>query len=86
VALFQVVNGQVEQADIRQAQYHAAQTAIAGCAISYSGAVRRQCMEQVNAGFTPYLTDTAPIKTEAQADALAISDGRGLQPATFAHC
>jgi len=49
VALFQVVNGQVEQAGIRQAQFSAAQTAIAGCAASYPGVVRRQCMEQANA-------------------------------------
>ena len=85
VAMFQVVYGQVEQAGIRQAQYNAAQTAIAGCAASYSGTVRRQCMEQVNASFMPYSTYTAPTETEAQANALAIPDGRGLQQATFAH-
>lgn len=57
-ALFQVTSGQVEQAKLRQSQYRAAQTAIASCAASHSGAVRRQCMDQVQAGFTPYSTYT----------------------------
>ena len=67
VALFQVVNGQVEQAGIRLAQQNAAQTAIAGCAASYSGAVRRQCMERVNAGFTLELPFAPRTETSVQA-------------------
>lgn len=85
-ALFQVVHGQVEQARLRQAQYSAAQTALSGCAASYSGAVRRLCMDQVNAGFTPYTTYPPPIETlDAQAGALAVPDARGVLQAAFAH-
>ena len=68
VALFQVVNGQVEQAGLRQAQYVAAQSALAGCAASYSGAVRRQCIDQVNARLAPYSTYTPTTEVQASAE------------------
>ena len=83
-ALFQVVNGQVEQARVRKAQYNAAQSAIAGCAASYSGTVRRQCMEQVNASFTPYSTNTPQIEPEAQAGVVVMPGARGLVQAALA--
>jgi len=84
-ALFQVVSGQVEQAGLRKAQYNAAQTALSGCAASYSGAVRRQCVEQVNAGFMPYSTHTPQIETEAQAGMPPAPDAKGLLQAAFVH-
>jgi len=65
-ALVRVVSGQVEQAHLRQAQYNAAQTALSDCSASYSGAARRQCIEQVNAALTPYSTYTP--ETEMQAN------------------
>lgn len=65
-ALVRVVSGQVEQAHLRQAQYNAAQTALSDCSASYSGAARRQCIEQVNASLTPYSTYTP--ETEMQAN------------------
>ena len=65
-ALVKVVNGQVEQAHLRKAQYHAAQMALSHCSISYSGAARRQCIEQVNTALTPYSTYTP--ETEVQAN------------------
>ena len=83
-ALFYVVSGQVEQAGFRQAQYNAAQAAISGCAASYSGAVRRQCVEQVQAGFLPQETYTPRIETEVQAGLPATSEPKGLQQAVFA--
>lgn len=48
-ALVQVVNGQVTQAQLRQTQHQAVQTALSGCAANYSGAARRQCSAQINA-------------------------------------
>lgn len=84
-ALFQVVGGQVEQAGVRQAQYNAAKVAISGCAASYSGAVRRQCIEQVNAGFMPYSAYTPQIDTEtgSQAGLPAMRAEQGFQQAAF---
>lgn len=86
-ALFQVITGQVEQAGVRQAQYDAAKVAISGCAASYSGAVRRQCIEQVNAGFVPYSAYTSEIEigTEAQAGAPALPADQGFQQVVFTH-
>lgn len=84
-ALFQVVNGQVEQAGFRQAQYQAAQTAISGCAASYSGEVRRQCEEQVNAGFMSHSPYTPRIETETQAGVTVLPDAQGFQKAAFTH-
>ena len=80
-ALFQVVSGQVEQAGIRHAQQIAAQTAIAGCAASYSGEVRRQCMERVNAGFTFELTHAHQTATGVQ----AMPDSQGFLQAAIDH-
>lgn len=84
-ALFQVVTGQVEQAGVRQAQYDAAKVAISGCMASYSGAVRRQCIEQVNAGFMPYsaYTPAIEISTDAQAGMPAMPDAQGFQQVAF---
>lgn len=83
-ALFQVVTGQLEQAALRQAQHNAAQAALAGCAASDSGAVRRQCVEQVNAGFLPYST-YPQIETDALAGAPAIASAPGFQQAALTH-
>ena len=80
-ALFHVANGQVEQAGIRQAQYNAAQTALSGCAASYSGAVRVQCMEQVKAGFT---LDTA-YTPRIESGVPAMPDTGGFLQAAIAH-
>ena len=82
-ALFQVVTGQVEQAEVRRAQHDAAKVAISGCVDSYSGAVRRQCIEQVNAGFMPYSGYTPGI--EAQAGTPPMPDPQGFQQAVFVH-
>lgn len=82
-ALFQVVTGQVEQAEVRHAQHDAAKVAISGCVASYSGVVRRQCIEQVNAGFMPYSGYTPEI--EAQAGMPPMPDSQGFQQAAFIH-
>ena len=81
-ALVHVVNGQVEQAHVRQAQYHAAQQALANCSASYSGVARRQCIEQVNAALTPYSTYTP--ETEMQASLPATPRAQGFMQAAFA--
>ena len=83
VALFQVVSGQVEQARVRQAQYDAAQVAISGCITSYSGPVRRQCVEQVNAGFMPYSAYTPRIENSAESDEPFMPGADGFQKAAF---
>ena len=70
VALFQVVNRQVEQAGLRQTQHDAAQAALSGCAASYSGAVRRSCIDQVNARLEPYSTYTPTTEVQASADSV----------------
>ena len=67
-----VANGQVEKAQLRQAQYNAAQIAIADCSTTYSGAVLRQCIEQVNASLTPYSTYTP--ETEVMATTQTFED------------
>lgn len=64
-ALVHVVNGQVEQGRVRQAQFVAVQTAVADCSANFSGATRRQCIEQVNAGDTPYSTYTPKAELQA---------------------
>jgi hypothetical protein len=79
-ALVRVVSGQVEQAHLRQAQYNAAQTALSDCSASYSGAARRQCIEQVNASLTPYSTYTP--ETEIQANAQLGRQGEASMPDT----
>lgn len=86
-ALFQVVTGQVEQAGVGQAQYDAAKVAISGCVASYLGAVRRQCIEQVNAGFMPYsaYTPVIEISTDGQAGVLVMPDAQGFQQVAFTH-
>jgi hypothetical protein len=84
-ALFHVVTGQVEQAGFRQAQYNAAQVAIAGCAASYSGEVRRQCMEQVNAGFMSQPGDTLRLETGAQGGVSAMPDAQGFQQTAYTY-
>jgi hypothetical protein len=66
--LVQVLNGQVEQAQLRQAQYTAAQVALSNCADSYTGAVRRQCIEQVNARLAPDSTFTPTTEVQASAE------------------
>lgn len=83
-SLFQVVSGQVEQAAFRQAQYNAAQTAISGCTASYLGAVRKQCVEQVNAGFMPYSTYTPQIEAEAQTGTPSATGAKGFVQAALA--
>jgi hypothetical protein len=84
-SLFHVVSGQVEQAGLRQAQYNAAQAAISGCAASYAGAARRQCVEQVNAGLMPYSTYTPQTETGVQAGLPSATDSKGIVQAAFAH-
>ena len=84
-ALFQVVNGQVEQAGVRHAQHNAAKVAISGCVASYSGPVRRQCIEQVNAGFMPYSAYTPETEIEAQAVMPAMPEAPVFQKAAFMH-
>ncbi|MDB5868717.1 MAG: hypothetical protein JWP96_1049 [Polaromonas sp.] len=64
-ALVLVANGQVEKAQLRQAQYNAAQIAIADCSTTYSGAARSQCIEQVNVALTPYSTYTPETEVAA---------------------
>lgn len=66
--LVQVLNRQVEQAQVRQAQYNAAQVALSNCASSYSGAIRRQCIDQVNARLEPYSTYTPTTELQASAE------------------
>jgi len=65
LAMALVVNAQVEKAHIRNAQYNAAQVALADCSNSYSGAARSQCIEQVNATLNPYPTYTPETETRA---------------------
>lgn len=89
-ALVVVVNGQVDKARIRQAQYDAAQTAIADCSTSYSGAARRQCIEQVNVALTPYSTYTPELETmsstqKSQASQVALQDKTDSQSTSGAH-
>ncbi|MDB5779324.1 MAG: hypothetical protein JWP79_680 [Polaromonas sp.] len=83
-ALYQVVNGQVEQAGLRQAQHDAAQAAISGCAANYSGAVRRLCIDQVNARLAPYSTYTPTTEVQASAEPVLpvqlAGQGRALAP------
>lgn len=85
-ALVRVVSGQVEQAHLRQAQYNAAQTALSDCSASYSGAARRQCIEQVNASLTPYSTYTPETEMQANVQLPQISQlaaqGEASMPAT----
>ncbi|WP_349277833.1 hypothetical protein [Polaromonas hydrogenivorans] len=85
-ALVQVVRGQVEQAHLRQAQYNAAQIALSNCSASYSGAARRQCIEQVNASLTPYSTYTPETEMQANVQLPQISQlaaqGEASMPAT----
>ena len=73
-ALLHVVNEQVEQARLRQAQYQAAQTAMKGCTASYTGTLRKQCIDQVNAGFVPYSAYTATIEMQARNQAAVAGD------------
>ena len=82
-ALFQVVNGQVAQADLRQAQHNAAQVAISGCAASYTGAVRRQCVEQVNAGFMSHSTFTPRNEIDVMGGAPNMPGSTGLEQVVF---
>ncbi|MDB5744810.1 MAG: hypothetical protein JWR68_3125 [Polaromonas sp.] len=56
LALVLVVNGQVEKAQHRTAQYDSARMAIADCAENHLGPARSQCIEQVNAMLDPYAT------------------------------
>lgn len=68
-SLVWVLNGQVEQAQHRQAQFKAAQAALASCATTYSGAARRQCTDQVNAGLMPDSAHTPMIEILTSASA-----------------
>ena len=90
-ALVQVVNGQVEKAHRRDAQYNAAQLAIADCSKTYSGAARSQCIEQANAALNPYPAYAPEPETRAitqlaeQGNAISsTARAQGLMPATFA--
>lgn len=78
-ALVQVLNGHVAQAQLRQAQHQATQTALSGCAASYLGAARRQCMAQLNAGAV--LDSTHSFEVEMQADVLLQPPARHYPPA-----
>jgi hypothetical protein len=66
--LVQVLNRQVEQAQSRQAQHKAAQVALSNCMGRYSGAVLRQCIDQVNARLEPYSTYTPTTELQASAE------------------
>ncbi|MDB5886819.1 MAG: hypothetical protein JWR74_2990 [Polaromonas sp.] len=55
-ALFYVIDGQVEQARLRQAQLDAEQNAISGCTASYLGVLRAQCIKQVKSNALSYAT------------------------------
>lgn len=94
-ALVHVVNGQVEQGRVRQAQFVAVQTAISDCSANFSGATRRQCIEQINAGDTPYSTYTPKTELQAsigspahagsaKAGAPSLVQAQGFVQATFA--
>lgn len=97
-ALVFVVNGQVEKAHLRAANYSAAQVEIADCSKTYRGALRSQCVEQVKAALNPYSTFTAlpdalPVETVTQLEdqggssgsTLAATDAvQGLTPTAFA--
>lgn len=65
VALVLVLNGQVEKAHLHDAHYNSAQVEIADCSKTYSGAERRQCIEQLTADFNSPSTFTP--ETEVQA-------------------
>lgn len=77
VALVLVLNGQVEKAHLREAHYNSAQVEIADCSKTYSGAERRQCIEQATADFNPPSSFTP--ETEVQA-VNQPSDQRGDSP------
>lgn len=82
--LVQVLNRQVEQAQLRQAQHQAAQVALANCVGSYSGAVRRQCIDQVNARLEPYSTYTPTTELQASAEPVPVQrvgQGQAVAPA-----
>jgi len=64
-ALVHVVSGQVTQAHLRQAQAQAAQAALSGCAANYSGAARRQCSAQINAGLALDSTHFPEVEVQA---------------------
>ena len=61
-ALVHVLNGQVKQAQFRQMQNQAMQTALAGCAAQHSGTARSQCMAQRKAGAAPNFTQLADVE------------------------
>ena len=78
-ALVHVVNGQVTQAHLRQAQYQAAQTALSGCAANHSGAARRQCSAQVNARLALDSTQFPEVEVQSsiQLEPPAVLAGQG---------
>ena len=91
-SLVWVLNGQVERALHRQAQFKAAQAALASCADSYSGAARRQCTDQVNAGLMPdsahtpmteILTSASAGQTEVRSASSGPDQGGGASTAGF---
>ena len=91
VALVLVVDGQVEKAHLRDAQYNSARMAVADCSDSHSGAARSQCIEQVNASLNPYSTSTPELEARAitqvagESDASpSASNAQGMMPTTFA--
>jgi len=54
LAMVLVVNGQVEKAQLRTAQYNATETAIADCSNAHSGPARSHCIDQVNWSLNPH--------------------------------